>query len=248
MINNGYRVIKNTVSQKSIDSFFSSFLKVCKFYAPDFFKEKNYDGLDCAKFNRDIINLRKKNKLRFSSIYDTLRNANFIYNFYSSNSFDQIAAKFLNVNKDELCMRSPGFRIDVPFDKRNVYGWHHDSAYDKLNSIPSNGALVWCPLVSTNAKNGTIQLKPGSQIEENVSYHKSRGKKFITKQILVPNKFLKKYKTKSLAVKKKNCAVMHANVFHKSGENTSNKVRFTFVVRFNKFLTKDYFYYKKGQV
>ena len=85
MINNGYCVIKNTVSQKSIDSFFSSFLKVCKFYAPDFFKEKNYDGLDCAKFNRDIINLRKKNKLRFSSIYDTLRNANFIYNFYSSN-------------------------------------------------------------------------------------------------------------------------------------------------------------------
>lgn len=41
---------------------------------------------------------------------------------------------------------------------------------------------------------------------------------------------------------------MNANVFHKSGENTSNKVRFTFVVRFNKFLTKDYFYYQKGQV
>lgn len=176
MINDGYSVIKNTVSQKSIDSFFNSFFKVCKFYAPNFFKEKNCYGLDCAKFNRDIINLRKKNKLRFSSIYDTLRNTNFIYNFYSSNSFDQIAAKFLNVNKDELCMRSPGFRIDVPFDKRNVYGWHQDSAYDKLNSIPSNGALVWCPLVNTNTKNGTIQLKPGSQIEENVSYLHAKGK------------------------------------------------------------------------
>ena len=64
-------------------------------------------------------------------------------------------------------MRSPGFRIDVPYDKRNVYGWHQDSAYDKLNSIPSNGALVWCPLINTNFRNGTIQLKPGSQIEKN---------------------------------------------------------------------------------
>ena len=38
-------------------------------------------------------------------------------------------------------MRSPGFRL-MYLDKRNVYGWHQDSAYDKLNSIPSNGALV----------------------------------------------------------------------------------------------------------
>ena len=32
---------------------------------------------------------------------------------------------------------------------------------DKLNSIPSNGALVWCPLITTNFKNGTILVKPG---------------------------------------------------------------------------------------
>lgn len=248
MISNGYSVVANSVSQSSIDKFFKSFLKICKFYAPNYFKEKNYKNLECPKFNRDLIYLRKQNKIMFSAIYDTLRNANFIHNFYSANFFDEIAADFLNVKKDELCMRSPGFRIDVPHDKRNVYGWHQDSAYDKLNSIPSNGALVWCPLINTNFRNGTIQLKPGSQIEKNVSYQKSRGKKLITKQILVADEYLEKYKTKSLSVKKKSCAVMYANVFHKSGENISNKVRFTFVVRFNKLLSKDYLYYKKGQL
>ena len=64
----------------------------------------------------------------------------------------------------------------------------------------------------------------------------------------ISNKFLNKYKTLSLSVKKNNCAVMNANVFHKSGYNGSNKVRFTFVVRFNKILTKDYLPFRKSQI
>ena len=70
-------------------------------------------------------------------------------------------------------------------------------------------------------------------------YQKSRGKKLITKQILVADEYLENIKQNRCNCKK-SCAVMYANVFHKSGENISNKVRFTFVVRFNKLLSKDY--------
>ena len=35
-------------------------------------------------------------------------------------------------------MRSQ-IRMDVPYDKRNTFGWHQDSAYDKLNNNPKNG-------------------------------------------------------------------------------------------------------------
>tara|TARA_B100000787_G_C16187073_1_gene295299 strand:- start:1318 stop:2073 length:756 start_codon:yes stop_codon:yes gene_type:complete len=244
----GYSLVKNSISQSSIDKFFKSFLKICKFYAPEYFKEKDYSNFECSKLNRDLIILREKNALKFSSIYEAIWSANFLSNFYTSNNLAKIAAKFLNVKPDELCLRSPGFRMDVPHDTRNIYGWHQDSAYDKLNEIPSNGALVWCPLINTNFKNGTILLKPGSQCEDNVSTMKKKGEDLVTKQIIVPNKFLKKYKTLSLSVKKNNCAVMNANVFHKSGYNSSNKVRFTFVVRFNKILTKDYLPFRKSQI
>lgn len=244
----GYSVVKNSISQSSIDKFFKSFLKICKFYAPSYFKEKNYLNFECSKLNRDLIILRQKNALKFSSIYDAIVNANFVSNFYSSNNLAKVAANFLDVKPDELCLRSPAFKMDLPCDTRNVYGWHQDSAYDKLNEIPSNGATVWCPLINTNFRNGTILFKPGSQCEDNVSTVKKKSKDLVTKQIIVPNKFLKKYKTLSLSVKKNNCAVMNANVFHKSGYNCSNKVRFTVVVKFNKILTKDYLAFRKSQV
>tara|TARA_X000000950_G_scaffold167391_1_gene204450 strand:+ start:1785 stop:2537 length:753 start_codon:yes stop_codon:yes gene_type:complete len=246
MVQKGYEIKKSSISQSSINKFFSSFIKICKFYAPKYFEGNTYKSFDSQKLSNDLISLRKENKIKFSSIYDAIWNASFLAEFYSSNKLTNIGAKFLNCNPDELCLRSPGFRIDVPNDTRNTYGWHQDSAYDKLNSVPSNGALVWCPLISTSFKNGTILVKPGSEIEENVCVNKKKGKELVTKQLLVPKKYLDKYKTLSVPVKKNDCLVMNANVFHKSGINTSKKVRFTFVIRFNKILSKDYFFFKKS--
>ena len=74
----------------------------------------------------------------------------------------------------------------MPNDTRNTYGWHQDSAYDKLNSIPSNGALVWCPLITTNFKNGTILVKPGSEFENNVCV--SKKKERISHKTVVSSK------------------------------------------------------------
>ena len=38
---------------------------------------------------------------------------------------------------------------------------------------------------------------------------------------------------------------MYANLFHKSGNNFSNKVRFTIIARFNKILSNDFYIFKK---
>ena len=60
---------------------------------------------------------------------------------------------------------------------------------------------------------------------------------------LVLRGYLDKYKSKSVEVKKNSCLVSLANLFHASGFNSSKQVRFVFIVRFNKILSKDFIHY-----
>ena len=135
--------------------------------------------------------------------------------------------------------------MDPPNDQRNIYGWHQDNAYYDYNIESKNGAVLWIPLISTNQKNGTLVVKLGS--ENNSTNCSSRIKsksKFKSEQILVKPRILKKYKSKHVDVNKNNALVIHAGTFHKSGNNTSNKVRFSIIVRFNKIFSKDFIYYR----
>ena len=136
-------------------------------------------------------------------------------------------------------------RIDAPFDERNTYGWYQDSAYDKLNSDPLNACILWCPLVNTNKSNGTLVIMPKSHNEKTIFFKVKKTDKFSSKQINIPYKYLKKYKEKSINVKANDSIVTYSNLFHKSGFNSSKKARFTFIVRFNKILSKDYLSFRR---
>ena len=120
--------------------------------------------------------------------------------FCISNKLPLLASNFLKIKSDEMMMTSQ-FRMDVPHDKRNVYNWHQDSAYYKLNSNPRNGAVLWMPLMNTNVNNGTIVIKPNSHVEENVYVLKKKLTKYVSPQLTVPNLFLKKYKSKNVGGK-----------------------------------------------
>lgn len=240
----GYEIVNNYVKEKHSKEFFSSVVKVCKFYAQDFFPEKEYKNLwTDPKFSQNLIDLRNKERKKFASIYDTLLKSNLLHIFCYKNKLDNLASKFLKVKKDEISVRNLTLRMDVPDDKKNIYGWHQDSAYDNFNLDPKNGIVLWTPLINTNKRNGTLQVMPGSHVEDNCCYLKKTGGKFGSKQILVEKKYLDKYKSKSVEVKKNSCLVCLANLFHASGFNSSKQVRFVFIVRFNKILSKDFIHY-----
>ena len=162
------------------------------------------------------------------------------------NRLDKIASNFLNVPKNYLSVRTFTLRMDPPNDKRNLYGWHQDSSYDKYNISGKNGVVLWIPLVSTNAKNGSLIIKLGSEANDiNASFEKKRGDKFTSQQILIKNHILKKYKTKQLKLNANSVLVNYSGLFHKSGINTSTKVRFVYIVRFNKIISKDFIHYRE---
>jgi ectoine hydroxylase-related dioxygenase (phytanoyl-CoA dioxygenase family) len=235
----GYKLIKNVVKKKESEALFGSFLKVVNFCTK---KNKNFFDWKDQALHDYLIELRINNKKKFSLIYDVMQKNNALNEFCFNLHLKSLAAKFLNVDSDELMMTSQ-LRLDVPEDDRNIYDWHQDSAYDKLNRVPSNGAVVWIPLLGANIHDGTLFLKPYSQKEPNVYIKKKEWSKYISPQLTVPNQYLKKYETIQIPVKKNSALVMYPNLFHKSGNNISKKIRITVLARFNKILTKDFYLY-----
>lgn len=235
----GYKLFKNAVKQNVSKALFSSFLKVVNFCVN---KKSPFFGWKDQALHDFLIELRKNNKKKFSLIYDVMQKNNALNEFCISLHLKTLAAKFLNVDSDELMMTSQ-LRLDVPEDERNIYDWHQDSAYDKLNKVPSNGAVIWIPLLGANILDGTLLLKPYSQKELNVYIKKKEWSKYVSPQLTVPYRYLKKYTTIQIPVEKNSALVMYPNLFHKSGNNISKKVRITVLARFNKILTKDFYLY-----
>ena len=243
-----YKIYKNCISKSLSDSLFNYVLKVCNFYSPKIFNLKRQYPKKWTdpKFISEMTKLRE-NKKAFSSLYDTVQISNELQKIPFKSNMETIASKFLKIKKENLSIRGIiGFRMDFPNDTRNSYGWHQDSAYDRYNIKSNNGVVLWIPLINANKENGTIVIKPGS---ENRSFNCSKrifsGDKYKSEQIIVMNKYLKKYPSKSVDVKKNDGLATYCGIFHKSGVNLSNQIRFTLIVKYNNQLSKDFLFYRR---
>ena len=243
----GYKIYNNKIKSISSKNLFSSFreiIKYCdnnKYFKGNYSKLKNWESPDLHK---KLIHIRSKDKGHFSKIYDIMQKNNSINEFCIENDLTSLAKKFLGIKSNNIMMRSQ-IRIDVPGDMRNTFDWHQDSAYDQLNATPSNGVVFWIPLLDAKIDKGALDIKPKSQCEKNIFTIKKKLKKFQSPQLTVPDIALQRYQTKKIPVKKNNILALYANLFHKSGLNISNKIRFTIVARFNKILTNDFYLFKK---
>lgn len=241
-----YRIYKNSIEQRASNNLFKYVLSVCEFYNPKLFNRKIYSKKWMDKKFISKMHILRKDKKKFSSIYKTIQISNELKKIPFENNLHKIASRYLKINEKKLAIRSIQLRIDYPNDTRNSYGWHQDSAYDELNLKSKNGVVLWIPLIDTNTENGTLIIKSGS---ENHSFKSSqkvkKGNKYNSEQILVMPKYLKKYKDKHISVKKNCCLATYSGIFHKSGINSSNHIRFTLIVRYNNQLSKDFLFYRK---
>lgn len=230
----GYCQLDSVISKKNSLSLLSDFKKTCASIAPQYFSGLDVDSWESEQLSVALISLRKKDKKIFSEIYDTMLKSSAIHRLCSASNLIGIAGTFLGVTNDELCAHGLMLRMDVPFDERNLYGWHQDSCYDGFNAEPGTGCVLWVPLVDVGEVNGGLILMPGSHVESNVCETQSTGATLSSRQLIVPDRYLEKYQSRSIAAPARSCVVSYSNLFHKSGRNVSAKVRFTFIVRFNK--------------
>ena len=243
----GYDIFEGNITSSKNKDLFKSLELFCKFYCPLLFNQSYNKFWTDRNFNNNMILLRKKNKYLFSAIYNSFAKSSALYNFCYSSNLHKLAGNLLGISGKSLGIRDPILRMDVPNDNRNTYDWHQDSAYSQLHTNPKNEVIFWIPLINTNTKNGTLIVKPKSHnVMGNVSYLKKRGGKLTSKQYIIEKKYLNKFQSKSIKVKANKILATYANLFHKSGNNSSDHVRFAIIVRFYKILSTDYIEYRKN--
>ena len=152
-----------------------------------------------------------------------------------------IGLVLLNTNKESLAYSGKMLRMDPPRDTRNSLGWHQDQAYFKLNSRAENAIVAWIPLQDITAEMQGIAYCPGSHKNGLVSSKKlNSDKQNSSEQNLIQNCQLESYKKAHLSIRRGDVAFFNMNLIHKSGENKTNRVRFTAGLRFHNMNCSDF--------
>ena len=102
MKNTTYKIYKKALSNKSSNSLFEHFIKVCSFFTPQDFYKKKFLGWEDKKLADLLIKIRKNKKL-FSNIYKTLQISNELQKIIVNDNLHKIASDFLKIEGfDEL--------------------------------------------------------------------------------------------------------------------------------------------------
>ena len=145
----------------------------------------------------------------------------------------QIFSRVLNVNKNSIFINGFMFRMDAPNDKRNSLDWHQDSRYYQMTFPNYNSGVCWIALTSNTKKNGTLAFIPRSHKEGLVDIKYKKRSKLKSEQYKLPVSIFDQKKQKVLNSKIGDLSVFHINLKHKSGKNTSNKIRMVIGCRFH---------------
>lgn len=229
---NGILIKKNFLKKKQKDLvkmvFREYFRKICYPHL-----EKNNFNIEDAEIQKKIIKYRAKFSKKFGTIYDDLKlNANLRSIFYDK-LFIDLFANILGVNESRVFLNGFMFRFDAPFDQRNTLNWHQDSAYYQQTYPKFNAGVCWLGLTKNTEKNGTLVYIPKSN--KNFVKNLSRSKKNKFHSELLRIKITKKedLKTRNANTNFGDALIMHMNTKHRSGINTSGKIRMTLGVRFH---------------
>ena len=192
--------------------------------------KKKFD-LEDENFHKKIILFRKKNPKKFGETYDNINLNSRFRSIFHSEKFLNLFAKILDTSSNQIYLTGFMMRFDSPYDKRNLLDWHQDSS-PYMQSYPKfNSGVCWCAVTNNSEKNGTLVFVPKSHSKyikanftrKKISYSKQYGIKLSRKEFNAKKNLTQNFGDLSL---------LHINIKHRSGENSSNKIRITTGCRF----------------
>ena len=92
---------------------------------------------------------------------------------------------------------------------------------------------VWIPLMDVKEENGALHIAIGSHKEPIVVANEIQKSGMHSKLIKVPDEIVSKYEQVRAPLDRGYAVFFYNSIIHKSGENTSNRIRFSAVNRFH---------------
>jgi ectoine hydroxylase-related dioxygenase (phytanoyl-CoA dioxygenase family) len=219
---NGYLILKNVFSEDELESFASAVSFIAK-------NELNRAGISSGnKINQVTEDVIKLNKCGLMDRYATLVAGISEVSRLHSTPLLRSAINQLLKRKERaaLFLTNNAAIINLPNDPNYTYAWHKDTFY----TIPQSRYIqIWAPLIqSSSVKNGTLSVCLKSH---------QNGLNGQTKLANVPNRLkyvatdaeVKKYSQADLELELGSVLIFDPGLIHKSGSNTSGKVRYSLV-------------------
>ena len=238
---NGYAILKNIVPPPRIDALLENIYKLYRKYSTDYELDESEDPWKSEIFHKKLIEFRKKDSKLFGAIYDSLKTSLTLTQLVSDDVIVDNVAKFLCVESSDVSISEPMCRLDVPNDKRNTLEWHQERSFFPQNRDGLHSLVCWIPLTSVTEEMGAIHISPerhaGGLI---IPAQNEKKSELSTRQISVPEEHVKKYEDLVVPVDVGDVVFFNMLLYHRSGINISDKVRFAVQSRFHTATADDF--------
>ena len=229
----GYFIVKNILSKK----FMNELVDVIKLNYLTLAKKKRVSSLHLS-----LLNLRLKNKKKFSILFDTIQTVITNYKILSDKKIINLCSKVLKNCRGSVSLTDVSLRLDPPNDSRNSLEWHQDSSYFMQNINPKNGLVLWAPVIDLEKNMGGLEFLEESY-KIGTQYIKKRGgdKKGASAQRSISLKKINNFKKivcNELRVG--DVIIMNMDLVHRSGINVSNKFRISLIGRYHNTISGDF--------
>ena len=239
---NGFAIVKNIVPAQRINSLLENIFNLFCKYSTDYQELKNMEKpWNTELFHKKLIEFRQKDPESFGAIYDSLKTSLTLTQLITDNKVVDFVTKFLKIKPSDLSISEPMCRLDVPNDKRNTLDWHQERSFFPQNRNGLNGLVCWIPLTDITEEMGPIHISPRSHTEGQLKLsNKTKKNTSYTTQIPVPEEFVSKYEDLVVRANAGDAIFFNMLLFHRSGQNISNKVRLATQGRFHTSTADDF--------
>tara|TARA_B100001167_G_scaffold68891_1_gene40822 strand:- start:431 stop:1273 length:843 start_codon:yes stop_codon:yes gene_type:complete len=226
---NGYSIAKSIISEKKINAVLETIFRIYFKYNPSSKLRDLQEPWNSDLFHEEIIKFRKSDPKRFSLLYDSTQTSVSIMELLTSELIAKYSANLLDTKNNELCITEGMIRMDAPGDKRNIAGWHQEISY-----LRNNGLVIWIPLSDITPDLGPLQVCPKSHHEGELKVVQNKNLPGDVSTVSVDEvapEYIAKYSIMDVEIKKGDVLFFDTELFHRSGVNTSNRMRFSCQVR-----------------
>ena len=226
---NGYFIAKSIISEKKINAVLETIFRIYFKYNPSSKLRDLQEPWNSDLFHEEIIKFRKSDPKRFSLLYDSTQTSASIMELLTSELIAKYSASLLDTKNNELCITEGMIRMDAPGDKRNIAGWHQEISY-----LRNNGLVIWIPLSDITPDLGQLQVCPKSHHEGELKVVQNKNLPGDVSTVSVDEvepEYIAKYSIMDVEIKKGDVLFFDTELFHRSGVNTSNRMRFSCQIR-----------------
>ena len=235
---NGFHIEKNIISEDDIRLIFENIFEVYDEKNPSTKFANDENRMNNSLFNSEIIKFREENKDVFSEVYDSSQSSVPLVNLVTSKKISDVSALLLNCKPSQLSQTGYMVRMGTPKDTRNKTAWHQEIAF-----VRNPGLVLWIPLVEISKDIGPLHILEKSHLEGEIIIERNNIREYTKSRVSqteIPVNILEKYNDVTIEINKGDALFFDHKLIHKSGDNISDRIRFSCQARYMNSTSKDY--------